>query len=431
MIPMNAPEKGISPVSFGTTCTGHTVPPEIAARVDEVINKPGVLDYLAETAERTVVGNRLAIRLIILVCAQRGLANGYGVYLDVNGGSGSGKSYTVRQTLWILPKEIIVDSSMTPQAIFHENATEPMIYYIDDFNTLDDNLKSTLKSVLTNFRRITIRKVAEKQTNSHITVTKSVPARTVVIFSSVDSIGDQQLMNRLIPLPVEADELMKKMQHDYQNDVASGLKQDLDTNEDKRILVCREIFRVLTSKPVEVIIPFAHEIEWPAVEFQNARNYNVFLDLIKLCALLEQRNRETDEQGRLKANYDDFYTAARIYAPRRQMQAQKLSEGPLKVLNYLMTHRNDNFMQSELVEQLKVNQGNLSRWLKILSEMSLVVEDTDTRLRNERSVNVKVYQYRGDPIVATVFDSPLQLSEREQGKPEYMEWKAVKEAKTI
>jgi hypothetical protein len=426
-----APDSGISPVFSGTTGTGHTVPLDISTKIDEIINKPGVLDYLAETVERTVVGNRLAIRLIILVCAQRGLANGYGVYLDVNGGSGDGKSYTVRQTLWILPPEIVADSSMSPKAIYHDNTTEPMVYYVDDINTLDEDLKSTLKSVLTNFRRPTVRKVTEKRGNVNVTVPKTVPARTVIIFSSVDSIGDRQLMNRLIPLPVEADSSMKKLQHDYQNDVASGLKQDLDTMEDERILICREIFRALTSQQVEIIVPFAHGIDWPEIEFQNSRNYNVFLDLIKLCALLEQRNREPDQQGRLKATYDDFYTAARIYAPRREMQVTKLSNGPQEVLNYLIVHRGHNFTQAELVERMKVNQGNLSRWLKILLDMSLVVEDADTRQGKDRSVNVKVYEYRGDPIVSTVFDSPLQLSESERTKPEYREWMAMKADKAI
>jgi len=416
---------------------GHIVPMDISTKVDEVINKPGVLEYLANTVERTVVGNRLAIRLIILVCVQRGLKNGYGVYVDVNGSSGDGKSYTVRQTLWILPPEIVVDSSMSPKAIYHDNATEPRIYYIDDFNTLDEDTKSTLKAVLTNFRRSSDRKVAEKIGNTNITVTKSVPARTVIIFSSVDTIPDRQFMNRLIPLPVEADDGAKKMQHTYQNDVASGLKPDLDTMEDDQVVICREIFRALTSKPIEVIIPFAHEIEWPEVEFKNARNYNVFLDLVKLCALLEQRNRDTDDQGRLKVTYDDFYTAAKVYAPRRQMQATKLSEGPQKVLDHLRANTEKTFTQAELVEELKINQGNLSRWLKFLLEMSLVVEDKGVRQIDTgekdsfgcplfKTTYPNIYQYKGESAKSTVFDSPIQLSEKERSKPEYIAWKEAK-----
>jgi hypothetical protein len=244
-------------------------------------------------------------------------------------------------------------------------------------------------------------------------------------------------MSRLIPLPVEHDEHAKRLQHDYQNDVASGIREDLDAIEDEQTLICREIFRILTDKPLDVIIPFAHEIDWPEIEFKNTRNYNVFLDLIKLCAIFEQRNRTIDDKKRLVATYDDFYKAASIYAPRRSMNSTKLSEGPQKVLDYLMCNYDQDYTQKELVEKLKCNQGNLSRWLETLKEMSLVTEDKGVRQKDTgekdsygapliRSTFPNVYQYKGEPIVGKITDTPLQLSEKERSKPEYIAWKEAK-----
>ena len=412
----------------------RTFESKLAEKIDNVIRKPHVLDYFTGTTARTVVGNRLAIRLILLVCAQRGLKNGSGVYLEINGGSGDGKSYTVRQTLWLLPEELVEDSSMTARAIFNENVTEPKIYYIDDFNSQNDDIKATLKSILTNFRRNTKHKVSEKIGGGYITVTKYVPARTIIIFSAVDSIGDVQIMNRLIPLPVEADDSIKRLQHDYQNDVASGRLSDLDGVADERVTICREVFRILTDRPVEVLVPYASEIIWPEKEFKNTRNYNVFLDLIKLCTVFEQYNRQLDEQGRLLATYDDFVTAVEIYSPRREMQTTKLSEGPNRLLKFLMINYKEDYTAAELVERLKVSQATIYRWLEILKEMSSVVEDKGARQVDTGDVDSftgkhvfkvttpNVYRYAGDMLKTNLFDSPIQLSDRERKKPEYKAW---------
>jgi hypothetical protein len=214
---------------------------------------------------------------------------------------------------------------------------------------------------------------------------------------------------------------------------------DLECIEDERVIVCREAFKALTSKPLEVVITFAHEIEWPEHDYKNTRNYNVFLDLIKLCAIYEQRNREVDENNRIIANYDDFYLAASIYAPRREMNDTKLSEGPQKVFDLLIRHKDQSYTQAEIVEALKIPQASLSRYLKTLQEMSLIIEDKGVREIGCKTVEIdgmgrpkeiddtrftypNVYQYKGNGIESNIYDTPLTLSLKEKAKPEYQKW---------
>jgi DNA-binding MarR family transcriptional regulator len=426
------------------TDQGRTLRPEIAAKVDEVLNG-NVLSYLTNTVQRTVMGqgNKAGVQLIILTGCQRGLKNGHGIYPLFNGDPEGGKTWLVRQTLWAFPPEIVEDSGMSPQAIYYDNLDGiPRIYYVDDFNALNEDLKSSLKQVLTNFRRPTKRKVPN--TKTHTTDTMIVPARTVLIFTSVDSIGDVQMMSRLYQCPPEEGNGIKDKIWEYTLASGAGEIPDLDAVVDDDVEVCREVLRQLIdpAHPLEVIIPFIREIEWK--DPKKARNFNVFFDLIRLSALLEQRHRKHDlENGVIEANYEDFYRACSIFEPRRLMTATKLSKGPQRVYDYLRDHPNvgyKGYTQTELVEKLKVDQGNLSKWLTTLTEMTLVVKDRDLRDRtrektiedtngNKRKiedatpVQLDVWRYVGDPITTSVFDAPIQLSENEREKKEYQEWR--------
>ena len=70
--------------------------------------------------------------------------------------------------------------------------------------------------------------------------------------------------------------------------------------------------------------------------------------------------------------------------------------------------------------------------------MSLVVEENDiveketgdtdslTWMPKTRQVNVIKYQYVGESIRGSVFDSPLQLNEEERAKPEFKAWLEAK-----
>jgi hypothetical protein len=400
---------------------GHAPDGVIAVKADEVLNSGDVLGYIVETFQRTVVGehNVYGIQIIVLAASQRALTNGKGIYIFVNGSMEGGKSWLIRQVLWAFPTEYVVDASMSPQAMFYENQDEAKIYYIDDFNGLNEDMKSALKAVLMNFRRDTVRKVANN--HAHKCETYKVPARTAVMFSAVDSIPDQQLMSRLFQIPPAGGDSSKEKIYGYDVATNDGTREDLDAVEDERVKICREVLRVLLSKQVTVLIPFAKEIQWQ--DAKNSRNYNVLFDLIKLSAILEQRNRQIDSNGRLLATYEDFYRARGMFEPRRQMMTTKLSEGPQKVLNWLAARTGQNFTQAEIVEETGINQGNLSRWLNTIKEMSLVVEDGDVRQRGDRSVPVKVYKYVGEAPKSTIFDVPIELSEQERSKPEYKKWR--------
>lgn len=428
---------------------GHTVPPEISGKVDEVLDGD-VLKYLTETVQRTVIGdkNRAGVQLIILVGCQRGLRNGHGIYPLLNGDPEGGKTWLVRQSLWIFPPEAVEDSGMSPQAIYYDNGNldgVPRIYYIDDFNGLNEDLKATLKQILTNFRRDTRRKIPN--TRMGTTTTMVVPARTILIFTAVDSIGDQQMMSRLYQMPPDDSDDIKEKIYEYTMASGSGEIPDLDAVVDERVEVCREVLRALINpcNPVEVVIPYIREIEWR--DSKKSRNYNVLFDLIRLSALVEQRHRQ-QKNGVIYASYDDFYRAVGIFEPRRRMMTTKLSKGPQRIFDYLRDHPNPNpeykgYTQAELVEELKNDQGNTSKWLATLQEMTLVVKDRDIRERaREKTVvdedghkhtytdtapiQVDVYRYVGDPYISTVFDTPIQLSETEKSKPEYTAWKEAR-----
>lgn len=409
------------------------VAPEIKEKANKIVASGKVLDYIEDKIARTVIGNRGGIRMLVMTCSQRALENGNGVYNHLNGRMGGGKSHLVRTVLFYFPPEVVRDSGMSGKTLFYDNAEQSMIYYIDDFNGLDETTKSTLKNVLTNFRKDTEYRPVNKKNGENIVVSLKVKARTTVIFSSVDSIGDQQLMDRLVPLPTDTDPNTKKKVYEYYTKVDSGQMKDLDSVVDEEVQVCREVLRQLTcdGNLYRVVIPYLKEVEWPQDELSNTRNYGVFRDLIKLSALLARAKRPRDEEDNIVANYEDFYTALDVYAPsneRRTMMKTKMSEGPQRVHDFLASHNDENYTQAELVDRLKVSQASLSRWLETLKEMSAVAELMSGReyknsyTETSRTLPVKVYQYKGDAPTGKLTDHPIQLSEKCRSSPEYKTW---------
>ncbi|MDA3891180.1 MAG: hypothetical protein PF517_05895 [Salinivirgaceae bacterium] len=109
---------------------------------------------------------------------------------------------------------------------------------------------------------------------------------------------------------VAVDESLEQTQNiiAYQSKAASGIAEKEQENEAKEFL--QNCIRML--KPQKVINPYADKIKLPLQAHKIRRLHELFLSFVKQVTLINQYNRNKDQQGRLITEPEDLKIAVEI-----------------------------------------------------------------------------------------------------------------------
>ena len=307
-------------------------PDAVREKALEILRSGDPLAFMLDTFAKFHVGDITVAECLIMSVASQSVLNTKGLHVSVSGNSGKGKSHACNSMLKLIPEDYRLSGTVSDKALYYNPDLRPGTVFLFDDVSLSEDLQEVLKSATANFcDRI------EHQTLTTDRQLKicSIPERCVWWLAKVESVGDDQVMNRMLTTWIDdsAEQDDKVLLHIRRTEAS----EEITSSEPEEAEVCRCMWAMLKEENVYVSIPFAEKVQFSSSA--NRRNPAILFDLIKCHALLFRMQRESfwpagsdagDEAGgdngserssdseeslpAIRADLNDFMAAARIYA---------------------------------------------------------------------------------------------------------------------
>lgn len=274
------------------------------------------------------VGEEQVKRLCFLVALSRLLPKPLSALLLAP--SGAGKSSVLDATSALVPPEHQVSvARMTAQALFYAGpeALRHKLVLVDEYEGQQeaDHAVRVLQSKGELSQTATVKGKAEQFT---------VRGPVSVMSGSTSSSIDPQNTSRCLELALDDSPEQTRRIQAAQARMFSGAAsrpQDLQAWHDAQRLLAERA-------PVEVLVPFASKLTFPARVTSDRRGSAKLLSLITAHALLHARQREQDKQGRLLATVADYAAVHALVQPVFDQAAHDLSPRAARAYRWLVDH---------------------------------------------------------------------------------------------
>lgn len=285
---------------------------------DRIMEYGDVLKFLVQQAQRNHIGDEDVIKHLFASAASTNSRTSAGIQPAINGEKGHGKTDCAKSVFHILPDEWKMAASVSAKTPYYLPMKDGLVIFSDDVEWSPD-LIHTLKRAMGNFQ--------ERQTHQTINkkgepVPKIMAARLVWWLSSVESVADDQLIDRQYSLDIdEGPEHAQEVSTYLKNGRA---KKVVRYSVDWRIEVARYIIQQIKDhEPFDVVTPCADVADWKISG--DHRMQNKFWDLVEAFAIIRHRQRYVDEDGWLYASVEDFNEAKAIFMRRKANHRTHLS----------------------------------------------------------------------------------------------------------
>jgi hypothetical protein len=300
------------------TCKTPVFSGTVKEKAAGILKTGDPVKFMLDTFLKFHVGDETLAECLVMSIASQSVMNTKGLHVFVSGESGKGKSVACRAMMNLVPEEYRLRGKVSDKALYYNRDLKPESVFLFDDSHLSEDICEILKSATTNFRE---RIEYQTLTTDRQLRIYNIPERCVWWVAKVESIGDDQVLNRM--LTVWIDDSSKQDDRVLDNTKKSEAQEKIIVGEPAEAKICRCIWAMLKEETTYVSIPFAERVQFSSSA--NRRNPVIFFDLIKCHALLfrEQRERFTpvDEDDNpienltaIRATVDDFEAAARIYA---------------------------------------------------------------------------------------------------------------------
>ncbi|WP_425515767.1 hypothetical protein [Methanofollis formosanus] len=281
-------------------------PDAFRERAMEVLTRGDPLAFILDTFHREHVGDHTVAECLVLSIASQSVENTHGLHVAISGISGKGKTHTCETMLDLIPKAFQITGTVSDKALYYHDDLRPGSVFLFDDVSLSDDMQELLKNATTRFREPIEHRTLTSDRRLRIC---TIPERCVWWLAKVKSVGDDQVMNRMLTVWIDDSNHQDLEVLGHMKEAEAQRRRDREQDED--VHVCRAIWEILKERTVYVRIPFATRISFQSA--RNRRNPAMLFDLIKASALLKSYQREQDEDGSLIATREDFDTARRVF----------------------------------------------------------------------------------------------------------------------
>lgn len=297
---------------------------------ESILSTGHPIKYIKDSVSRIHVGDDDTIEGLCISTAGQSILNTDGIQIAVNGESGSGKSHGAKCFLHHVPRKWKRSTSLSSKALFYMELKPGMIIFSDDTD-MDPDLAAIFKQSTTNYQETTHRTTVKDQKKQIV----SVPARTNLVLTCVESHVSDQVLNRQLVFETDTSEKQKFSIYQKQKEIEKLKITKLTVTFE--VLVCRRIFAKLKEQKYNVAIPFADYIE--VADYSNSRIQPLLFDMIRGYAMFNYKQRQIDEDGWLVATKDDFYAAKNLFKSREANTVTKLTKPELEIVKYIIKHQ--------------------------------------------------------------------------------------------
>lgn len=320
------------------TALGNT-DPAVIAEAEAMLLSPNLVEQVGRDLDAIGVAGENALRLTLyLLGTSRLLPKPLAAI--VQGQSSSGKSYIVECVASLFPPEgIVMATQMTPQALFHaEQGSLSHRWVVAGERSRisnDDRAEATraLREMLASGRLSKFMPV--KVGNEIVTVLIEQQGPIAYVESTTATRVFEEDASRCILLSTDERSAQTKT---ILRQIARQAKGEVRSERGRIIDRHRTLQRLLERR--EIVIPYADRISAAMELFADRchirRAYPMVLSFIQASALLHQRQRATDAEGRLIAAPLDYEVTVRLLtAPLDNMIGGSLSEPAMRFLDRL------------------------------------------------------------------------------------------------
>jgi len=340
--------------------------PEIMQKAEQILKNGDPFKFFMDTVQTIHVGDELAFTAVFLARMNQSILNANGIFPYFNGGTGKGKTHTGQSFVICLPKKYVIQSTFSNKALYYSKKMKQAgMFILADDVKLNEDVISMMKRLETCFQDgIQYMSVNTDRKGEDL----SIPARTVILFTSVEDqtgeeLGDRQL-NTTVDDSMEQDYSVFDMQVQK---AMTGLDPRLNNTEN--ILVCQALFDYWAKNLSKIIIPYANRIVWN--DKKHRRNFDMFLDMIRgftLSKFMQRGKRSIDGQEFLMATEEDFNNAAEFYNQVGLFMGSKLTGAEMDMAKAIASFKERGAESKDLQLILKLSQGNVSKKIKSLEE---------------------------------------------------------------
>lgn len=314
--------------------------PLVIAEAEAMLRSPTLIEEIGRDLEVIGVAGEDALRLTLyLLGTSRLLPKPLAAI--VQGQSSSGKSYIVECVASLFPPEgIVIATQMTPQSLYHAEPGSLSYRWVvagerSRINN-DDRAEATraLREMLASGRLSKYMPV--KVGNEIVTVLIEQPGPIAYVESTTATRVFEEDASRCILLSTDERSTQTKT---ILRQIARQAKGEVRSEHGRVIDRHRTVQRLLERR--EIVIPYADRISAAMEQFADRchirRAYPMVLSFIRASALLHQRQRATDAEGRLIASPLDYEVTVRLLtAPLDNMIGGSLSEPAERFLDRLL-----------------------------------------------------------------------------------------------
>ena len=270
----------------------------------EPILKGDVLEMvLQQCKELGIEGEERNVKIIYLALTSRVLERP--ISLAIKGPSSGGKSSILDAVLKLFPgSAYYLMSSMSEKALFYseESFVHRFVIIYEAAGLSTDFISYVIRSLLSegHIRHITVEQTEKGM--QPLELDKDGPTGFITTTTMISLHPENE--TRLLSLNITDDSNQTKMIMMKIAENAMGNSQKSDSTES---FIAYQMWLERLGK-VDVVVPFASvlaELTVPAA-VRIRRDFKVVINLIKTVAILYQKQREVDENGRIVASVEDY-----------------------------------------------------------------------------------------------------------------------------
>lgn len=299
-------------------------------RALDIMKNDNPMQFVLGTIRKEHIGDGVIEEATCVSIAGQSCSNTDGIQIGINGEPGSGKSHSLKMHLLLIRKKHKIEASLSAKAMYYAPLKPGMIIFSDDTEP-DEAMEQTIKRATTNYQETTEHRTVKDQSG----LTLTIPPRINWFLTSVESTSSTQLLSRQFKCNTIETQQQKDMITQKQLENAHDARHGLtDVNDD--VLTCRYIYDEIKSHVFKVTVPYAKRIK--INDNRDARNTNMFLDMIKGYTIFNFMQRDTDEEGNLIATENDFYNACCLFNHQLETTVTKYTEKESTILKFLLKH---------------------------------------------------------------------------------------------
>lgn len=296
------------------------------------------------------------------------------------GRSGKGKShlkYSIIESC--LPKELYeIVTSSSPLALFYlirkhgEHALSDMLLYIDEVEASMD-AEPILRS-LTGQTEITPRHLSVHENE---VIDLRIKGKRTVWFTSVQTFGTEQIKNRFIYANPDESQQQDEDVFELQKKLLMGKTkpQEFDVAKALTQLIIQQ------TKDLDAVFNW-DDVSWPYKEKRWL--FPMFAAMVQVIAKVNFKRRQIVD-GRLHAEKEDFYTAARIWKESERTTAFRIPRNMQLVLEAIPPDRERAMTHAEIAKCTGYSTRQVSNICLQLQEEGLINADKRQRKGAGRS----------------------------------------------